>query len=215
MDFDTNQERTESYFSDIANLYLRFFEFNQMQARIVEIKIISKNHLYQNFPFLVMLFKWLVELSRDQFQEACRRAHLQTRTQENRLENTQNYSTITINQTEPDTLQSFLNHEIANLTSTTVATSEKQVQPFRGQTIRKNRVYTKCDTPDNQSNLQNPSSQSLEKPRLILVKRQGATQELNPPSNLLLQNNLQQQQHKYQLSQPHITTTNSLQQPVV
>jgi hypothetical protein len=65
LDFDFDQDRSESYFQDIASLYIKFFEHNGMHNRITEIKIISKNHLYQNFPFLIMLFKWLVELSRE------------------------------------------------------------------------------------------------------------------------------------------------------
>jgi hypothetical protein len=41
-----------------------------MENRVEEVNLISKNNLFSNFPFLCMLFKWLIEISRKLFQEA-------------------------------------------------------------------------------------------------------------------------------------------------
>jgi hypothetical protein len=55
---------------DIAELYVAFFKTLNMENRVEEVNLISKNNLFSNFPFLCMLFKWLIEISRKLFQES-------------------------------------------------------------------------------------------------------------------------------------------------
>ncbi|KAL4426275.1 hypothetical protein ABPG74_018692 [Tetrahymena malaccensis] len=50
-------------------MYILFFDSIQLQTRVEEIRIIAKYNLYQNFPFLCMLFKWLIEISRKVFMD--------------------------------------------------------------------------------------------------------------------------------------------------
>ncbi|EAS01671.1 hypothetical protein TTHERM_01207710 (macronuclear) [Tetrahymena thermophila SB210] len=61
--------KNRGLFSDIAEMYILFFDSIQLQTRVEEIRIIAKYNLYQNFPFLCMLFKWLIEISRKVFMD--------------------------------------------------------------------------------------------------------------------------------------------------
>ncbi|KAL4462910.1 hypothetical protein ABPG72_018801 [Tetrahymena utriculariae] len=61
--------KNRGLFSDIAEMYILFFDSIQLQTKVEEIRIIAKYNLYQNFPFLCMLFKWLIEISRKVFMD--------------------------------------------------------------------------------------------------------------------------------------------------
>lgn len=54
-------------YSDLTQLFERFFVSQNQTQKLSELRLISDNNLYSNFPFISMLNKWLVEISRQHY----------------------------------------------------------------------------------------------------------------------------------------------------
>ena len=67
--------KEDGNFQDIADLFIYFYKHMDMKNKIEDIIHISSKNLFSNSPFICMLFKWLIELTRKIYSDNSKISH--------------------------------------------------------------------------------------------------------------------------------------------